>query len=186
VLLSVSLGTLIGWLHVRAVMDDALLPTSDAADIAAYYDVFISYSHEPSNVAWVNEHIYQPLLALRKADGQALRIFMDKSELSVGMLWFRKLAHSIQESAIFLPVYSLDYFERGYCLWESEVAQRKLIKFIKPSEAAGTSFSILPLRLEGVRVPAPYDGLQFETDTKNMIRAVRNKLACTNPTLTTP
>lgn len=176
ILLSVSLGTLIGWLHVRAVMDDALLPTGDATDIATYYDVFISYSHEPSNVAWVNEHIYQPLLALRKTDGQALRIFMDKSELSVGMLWFRKLAHSIQESAIFLPVYSLDYFERGYCLWESEVAQRKLIKLIKPNETAGTSFTIFPLRLEGVRVPAPYDGLQFETEARKLIQAMSNKL----------
>jgi TIR domain len=188
VLLSVILGTAIGRLHVKAVLDDALLPTSGAADVQSYYDVFISYSHDADNVAWVNEHIYQPLLAMRKADGQPLRIFFDKSEISAGMLWFRKLAHSIQESAVFLPVYSRDYFQRGYCLWESEVAQRKLIKLLQPNETTTPAFAIFPLQKDGTPVPPPYDGLQFVTEPDKILVSIRARFgsieiaAITSPT----
>jgi hypothetical protein len=176
VLLSIVLGTIIGRLHVKAVLDDAMLPTGDAAAVGDYYDIFISYSHEPANVEWVNTHIYQPLLALRKADGTALRIFMDKSELTVGMLWFRKLALSIQETAVFLPVYSPDYFQRGYCLWESEVAQRKLIKLIKPNETTTSAFAIFPLRIAGVKVPPPYDGLQLGAEAETVLANICTRL----------
>jgi TIR domain len=175
VLLSVILGTVIGRLHVKAVLDDALLPIGGANDVQSYYDVFISYSHDADNVAWVNQHIYQPLSTLRKADGQPLRIFIDKSELSVGMLWFRKLAQSIQESAVFLPIYSRDYFQRGYCLWESEVAQRKLIKLLKPDETTTTVFAIFPLRKDGTQVPPPYDGLQIDAAPDKVIASIRSR-----------
>jgi TIR domain len=170
----------IGRLHVKAVLDDALLPVGGGTDVESYYDVFVSYSHDPDNVAWVNEHVYQPLMALRKTDGQALRVFMDKSELTVGMLWFRKLAHSIQETAVFLPIYSRDYFQRGYCLWESEVAQRKLIKLLKPNETTAPDFAIFPLQKDGAQVPPPYDGLQMDNDPDKLIVSISSRFGLGN------
>lgn len=174
VLSSVALGTAIGRLHVRAVLDDLLVPTSaGTATLQSHYDVFISYSHDPENMEWVQEHVYQPLLSLRGRNGEPLRIFIDKTEIEAGMLRFRKLAQSIQESTIFLAVYSRDYFQRGYCVWEREVALRKQIKLKSASNMADvSSFTVLPIRRHNTAPPPPYDDVQHTEDPEALIKSI--------------
>ena len=85
-------------------------------------DVFISYSHAPENAAWVEREIVEPLRAMTLTNGRKLRLFFDKSSITIGQDWFRRINLSILGSRCFLCVWSDDYLERDYCRWELDYA----------------------------------------------------------------
>jgi hypothetical protein len=91
-------------------------------ELAADYDVFVSYSHSTGHGAWVDSEIVAPLRTLRLSDGRALRVFFDRDEIRVGEQWFSRINLSILGSRCFLCVWSEDYLERDYCRWELDFA----------------------------------------------------------------
>lgn len=111
--------------HSRANLAELLNEiTRRATDNAlkAEVDVFISYSHAPENAAWVEREIVAPLREMTLANGRQLRLFFDKSSITVGQDWFKRINLSILGSRCFLCVWSDDYLERDYCRWELDYA----------------------------------------------------------------
>jgi hypothetical protein len=51
---------------------------SGVADGSGKYDAFISYSRQQSD--WVVKNVYEPLKAMRKADGTPLSVFFDRTD----------------------------------------------------------------------------------------------------------
>ena len=111
--------------HSRSHLADILVTlTRRASDdqLKAEVDVFVSYSHEPGNAAWVEREIVTPLRAMKLTDGRTLRLFFDKGSITVGQDWFRRINLSMLGSRSFLCVWSDDYLERDYCRWELDYA----------------------------------------------------------------
>ena len=155
--LGILTASALGWDYVRKrIWDDMFDPNKlSATQKSIQYCVFISYSHEPANVDWVRRNIHQPLLALLSSE----RIFFDKKSLEPGMLWFRRLGTAIDESAIFVPIYSEDYFVRGFCLWERDLAEIKLVK--------QKDFKMYPILHGQCDVPVPYRQVQWADANNN-------------------
>ena len=109
---------------LRKIRDAALRNHFDIRDErrAIEYDVFISYSHEPNNMAWVENKVYEPLAKAVKTDGSKLKIFFDKKNIEVGETWYSKMIDAIYVSRFFVPVYSDDYFQKEYCKAEMQHA----------------------------------------------------------------
>jgi len=118
---------------------------------AETYDVFISYSREASNAKWVEEHVYKPLLAARRADGTPLNIFFDTRNIRVGDFWYRRLALAVAASRYFVPVYSDDYFDKAFCVHELTLALAR---------SAQKAQFILPLLRTAKPIPPGYDHIQ--------------------------
>jgi len=118
------------------------------------YDVFISYSHDPENMRWVEDRLYRPLLAVRKADGSPLRVFFDKDSIKTGMAWYQKLAHAIEGSHWFVAIYSNDYLKKPYCLRElhwAAIKEGRLPGFILPLSRGGWTESEWPLEVRHIQ-----------------------------------
>ena len=47
------------------------------------YDIFISYARE--DYAWVSSELHTPLTQCVRADGRAPRVFLDQSDVGVGI-----------------------------------------------------------------------------------------------------
>ena len=75
------------------------------------------------------------------------------------MLWFRRLGTAIDESAVFVPIYSEDYFVRGFCLWERDLAEIKLVK--------QKDFKMYPILHGQCDVPVPYRQVQWADANNN-------------------
>jgi hypothetical protein len=118
---------------------------------AEIYDVFISYSREPSNAKWVEEHVCKPLASARHQDGTPFKIFFDTRSIRLGDFWYRRLALAIAASRHFVPIYSDDYFDKAFCQHEMTLALARSVK--KPD-------FILPLRRTSKPVPPGYDHIQ--------------------------
>ncbi len=117
----------IGICHMHSRNDLAEILTAitrRATDNAlkAEVDVFISYSHAPENAAWVEREIVEPLRSMTLTNGRKLRLFFDKSNITIGQDWFSRINLSILGSRSFLCVWSEDYLERDYCRWELDYA----------------------------------------------------------------
>lgn len=145
---------LTGYALSRQLVRDALKRDMESSErIAAdQYDVFISYSRTPENLKWVSEHVYPALAAAKRADGSPLRVFFDKDSIHLGTSWYEKLALAIQGSRYFVPVYSKDYFEKGFCRFEMELAAIRRVH--EPN-------FILPLARVTTGVPAGYQQINF-------------------------
>lgn len=117
------------------------------------YDVFVSYSREPQNAAWVEREVVTPLRAARNAKGEPLQVFFDKSEIGVGERWEEKILSSLASSRVFLPVYSPDYFDKPYCKLEVELA-------VVLEKAQRGPLVNLPI-LRGAKVPDSYQAVQY-------------------------
>lgn len=112
-------------MHTRenlATILTALTRRATAESFKSDFDVFISYSHAPSNAVWVEREIVEPLRSMTLSNGKTLRVFFDKSSINVGQNWFRRINLSILGSRCFLCVWSDDYMERDYCRWELDYA----------------------------------------------------------------
>lgn len=117
------------------------------------YDVFVSYSRESANAAWVERHVVEPLRAARNARGEPLEVFFDRSEIAVGERWEDRILSSLAASRVFMPVYSTDYFDKPYCRLESELAS--LLQ-----KAQRGPVAVLPV-WRGGPVPDAYQAVQY-------------------------
>jgi hypothetical protein len=115
------------------------------------FDVFISYTHDPENAAWVVEHIYEPLSRTIGPSGQPLRIFFDRDSIKTGMDWYERIVRSIHGTAVFLPVYSRGYFRRWFCRDELELALLR---------RRNDPTFILPVTRVGYKLPRRYASIQ--------------------------
>ncbi|HJT76899.1 MAG TPA: toll/interleukin-1 receptor domain-containing protein [Gemmataceae bacterium] len=86
---------------------------ADAKKKHSRWDVFISYSHEESEVAGT---LY------RELTGQGLQIFRDSHSLPTGSTWRDEILNSIKSSSYFVPLYSSDYLRSDMCMYEFSIA----------------------------------------------------------------
>ena len=145
---------LTGYALSRQLVRDALKQDMENTErIAAdQYDVFISYSRTPENLKWVSEHVYPALANAKNANGTPLRVFFDKDSIHLGTSWYEKLALAIQGSRYFMPVYSNDYFDKGFCRFEMELAAIRRVH--EPN-------FMLPLARVTDNVPVGYQQINF-------------------------
>jgi hypothetical protein len=115
------------------------------------FDVFISYTHDPENAAWVKEHIYERLSQTLGPSGQPLRIFFDRDSIKTGMDWYERIVRSIHGTRVFLPVYSRGYFRRWFCRDELELALLR---------RRNDPTFILPITRVGYKLPRRYASIQ--------------------------
>lgn len=120
------------WTQARVWISDERLRADLAApgeERAIAYDVFVSYAHDPpEHQAWVQAQVVAPLAALRRPDGQPLRIFFDTTSIKVGRRWKAEIELALLGTRCVIPVYSARYFERPYCREEIELADQLRIE----------------------------------------------------------
>lgn len=114
------------WVREEGLRADLAAPGEERA-IA--YDVFVSYAHDPpEHQAWVQAQVVTPLAALRRPDGQPLRIFFDTTSIKVGRRWKAEIELALLGTRCVVPVCSARYFERPYCREEIELADQLRIE----------------------------------------------------------
>ncbi len=160
VLISATLASVLTWCYARA--DRAWAQREWAGQQPKPCDVFISYSHTaPGSGGWVDKHVYDTLAPLRRPDGAALKIFLDRYDIRVGQAWPRRLAEAINQSKVFIAVYAGDYFDKAICLAEIEHALGERVRV----RASGQDFILVVKHSEPRQVPDAYRDLQFISPT---------------------
>ncbi len=104
---------------------------------------FLSY-------ASADDEEYQFVAALKKSlehacwsdGGRKLRIFVDRQDIGWGDNWRDKIADSLQNATVFLPVISRQYFDREACRTELQA-------FHAAADRIGVTDLLLPLLLFG-------------------------------------
>jgi len=114
---AIVLAAGLGWRYASRYL------AAGAAEGSGQYDVFISYSRSQGD--WVAENVFKPLSALRKADGQPLKIFFDRTEIDLGEAFTAKYMWAIVESRVFVPVFSADYYGKNHCRNEMDLAFKR-------------------------------------------------------------
>ncbi|HEY0383379.1 MAG TPA: toll/interleukin-1 receptor domain-containing protein [Candidatus Elarobacter sp.] len=117
------------------------------------YDVFVSYSRDDENAAWVEEHVVKPLAAARNSEGKPLSIFFDKQTIRQGIRWYESIVDALWGSDIMIPVYTKRYFERPMCTEELLTAMRRAVD--------DRRFAIRPLSRVAADIPRRFGGTQY-------------------------
>jgi hypothetical protein len=117
------------------------------------YDVFVSYSRDDENAAWVERNVVEPLRVARNADGKPLAIFFDRTAIRDGASWYDSILAALWGSDTMIAVYTARYFERRTCTDELLTAMRRRID--------DASFTVLPLSRIADGVPLRYRGIQY-------------------------
>jgi TIR domain len=120
------------------------------AEGSAKYDAFISYSRK--NSEWVVKNVYEPLKAMRKADGSELAVFFDRTEIGLGEVFTTKYMCAIVDSRCFIPIFSDDYYAKNHTRNEMDVAYKRSVE---------KKIVILPVARSAQRVPEIYSHLNF-------------------------
>lgn len=105
------------------------------------YDLFVSYSTE--DVDWVRVFHDDLIKDVNRFTKPNLFPFLDKARLQPGCLWDEKLLAAAGDSAIFVPIMSLSFFESDYC-------KKELNAFIEANGfASGSAHGsrIMPVKL---------------------------------------
>jgi len=124
------------------------------AEGAAKYDAFISYSRQHGD--WVAKNIYEPLKAMRKADGSEFTVFFDRTEIGLGEAFTAKYMWAIVDSRCFIPVFTDGYYARNHTRNEMDMAFKRSVE---------RKIVILPVVHTAQPVPEIYSHLNF-VDTK--------------------
>jgi len=114
------------------------------------YDAFISYSRQHSE--WVTKHVYEPLKAMRKADGSELAVFFDRTEIGLGEAFTTRYMWAIVDSRFFIPIFSEDYYGRKHARNEMDMAYKRWVE---------KKIVILPVAHMAQRVPEIYSHLNY-------------------------
>lgn len=118
-------------------------------------NIFISYARK--DVMWVKENIYTPLV---KEYGKEA-IFLDEQSLEGGTDWLVTLSNAIQTAELFIPIYSQNFFNSTFCIWELQLA---LIK-----DPTGSNGKILPVLYTKTELPLWCSLIQAQDPSKNQI-----------------
>ena len=114
------------------------------------YDAFISYSRQHSE--WVMKHVYEPLKAMRKADGSELAVFFDRTEIGLGEAFTTRYMWAIVDSRFFIPIFSEDYYGRKHTRNEMDMAYKRSVE---------KKIVILPVAHTAQPVPEIYSHLNY-------------------------
>lgn len=112
------------------------------SDVAAFW----SYSHED------DEHDGGAIVKLAESlsdefalvTGQALTLFVDRTGISWGEEWRRRIDDALSSTTFFVPVITPRYFTRAEC-------RRELLEFSSQAQSLGVSELILPIRYAKVK-----------------------------------
>ena len=124
--------------------------TTGVAEGSAKYDAFISYSRQHSE--WVVKNVYEPLKAMRKADGSELAVFFDRTEIGLGEAFTSKYMWAIVDSRFFIAIFSDDYYARNHTRNEMDMAYKRSVE---------KKIVILPVAHTVQAVPEIYAHLNF-------------------------
>jgi len=143
------------------------------AEGAQKYDVFISYSH--GNSDWVIKNVYEPLAALRKPDGDKLKIFFDRNSIGVGEAFTSKYMWGIVDSKYFIPIISEEYYGKNHCKNEMDLAYKRSVEKL---------INILPIAFSYDAVPQIYTHINFSdiTVNPNFMEGIKAELLKTDAT----
>ncbi|WP_435587791.1 toll/interleukin-1 receptor domain-containing protein [Micromonospora aurantiaca (nom. illeg.)] len=121
---------------------------------------FLSYSRDDSaamnNIA---EEIKQRVEGLYQAKtGRSIRVFVDRQDLGWGEDWREKLAEAVKNATAFIPLVTMNYFNRTAC-------REELMAFYNNAKILGVTDLILPIILAGGRFIS-------EADPREEVRVV--------------
>ena len=138
------------------------------AEGAQKYDVFISYSH--GNSDWVKQHVFEPLEAFRKPNGDKLSIFFDVKSIGIGEAFTSKYMWGIVDSKLFIPVMSEEYYGKNHCKNEMDLAYKRSVEKL---------LHIMPIAYSFKCVPEIYTHINVAdiTVNPNFIEAIKEKLS---------
>ena len=121
------------------------------ADGSGEYDAFISYSRQHGD--WVVNNVYEPLKAMRKADGTPLNVFFDRTEIGLGEAFTSKYMKAIVNARFFIAIFSPGYYDRNHCRNEMDLAYKRQVE---------KKITILPIAVDGGVVPEIYSVLNYK------------------------
>lgn len=133
-----------------------------------HYDVFVSYSRDDENTAWVEENVVRPLAAARNRDGKPLSIFFDQQTIKQGIAWYESIVDALWGSDTVIAVYTKRYFERPMCTEELLTAMRRAVD--------DPAFTIRPLSRVAADIPRRFGGTQY-VDVMQSPKFMENVLA---------
>ena len=113
-------------------------------------DAFISYSHQHGE--WVVKNVYEPLKAMRKADGSELNVFFDRKGDGPGEAFTAKYCGDCQLAGVFIPIFSDDYYARAHTRNEMDMAYKRSVE---------KKIVILPVTHCAQPIPEIYSHLNF-------------------------
>ena len=143
-LFAIVLAAILAWQFALKFMVTGVAEGSDR------YDAFISYSRQHSE--WVVKNVYEPIKAMRKADGSELAVFFDRTEIGLGETFTTKYMWAIVDSRFFIPIFSDDYYARNHTRNEMDVAYKRSVE---------KKIVILPVAHTAQTVPEIYSHLNF-------------------------
>lgn len=137
------------------------------------YLFFLSYAREDNKSDGLVKKFYEDLckdIAGKVAASPDEVGFFDGAEIEPGALWDQKLASALQQSGVFIAVYSPYYFQKKFCGKEWAVFRSRVEAYAKSlpqaAEFPGLMFPVLWQKEDYVlpRIPAALCKIQYKYD----------------------
>jgi FxsC-like protein len=137
------------------------------------YLFFLSYAREDNNTDGLVKKFYEDLsrdIAGKIAASPNDVGFFDGAEIEPGAVWDQKLALALQQSSVFIAIYSPYYFQKQFCGKEWAVFKSRVEAYAKGlpkgAEFPALMFPVLWQKETYVleRLPAPLSKIQYKFD----------------------
>src|SRR5688572_19336018 len=137
------------------------------------YLFFLSYAREDNNTDGLVKKFYEDLckdIAGKIATSPKDVGFFDGAEIEPGLDWDQKLASALQQSSVFIAIYSPYYFQKKFCGKEWTVFRSRVEAYAKSlpngAEIPGLMFPVLWQKEDYVlpRIPPPLGKIQYKFD----------------------
>lgn len=137
------------------------------------YLFFLSYAREDNNTDGLVKKFYEDLskdVAEKVGVSPGDVGFFDGEEIESGADWDQKLALALQQSSVFIAIYSPYYFQKKFCGKEWAVFRSRVEAYAKGlpknAEFPALMFPVLWQKETYVseRIPAPLKKIQYKTD----------------------
>jgi FxsC-like protein len=137
------------------------------------YLFFLSYAREDNNTDGLVKKFYEDLckdIAGKIAASPNDVGFFDGAEIEPGADWDQKLASALQQSSVFIAIYSPYYFQKRFCGKEWTVFRSRVDAYAnvmpKGSEFPALMFPVLWQKEDYVlpRIPTPLGKIQYKFD----------------------
>jgi FxsC-like protein len=137
------------------------------------YLFFLSYAREDNKLDGLVRKFYEDLckdVAGKIAASPYDVGFFDGAEIEPGAIWDQKLASALQQSSVFIAIYSPYYFQKKFCGKEWAVFRSRVEAYAKSlpqgADFPGLMFPVLWQKEDYVlpRIPAPLGKVQYKYD----------------------
>ena len=88
--------------------------------------------------------MYEPLAAVKKANGEKLNIFFDKKSIGFGEAFTAKYMWAIVDAKNFLAVISEDYYGKNHCRNELDCAVKRKVEKLLNVQILAYTFKCVP------------------------------------------